>query len=376
MWIKYKNMNDLKAKVVAFYLPQFHPVKENNEWWGNGFTEWTSVGKAQRYFKNHYQPRVPADLGYYDLRLPEVREAQAELAREAGVSAFCYWHYWFGNGKQLLEKPLQEVVRLKKPNFPFCLAWANHDWYNKQWNSKLNILQYKPLMAQLYPGKEDIDAHFHAMLPMFKDERYFRVNGKLFFMIYDIKSFPLFEYFVYRWNELALENDLPGFHFVANTSNINDVKLDLFKKVDAISLSRLYAIWDIDTSLSSHIFAAIRTKFSRLLNHSLNVREYEDAIKKMNIPEYEIDNIYPTIIPCWDNSPRRGPGAYILNNSTPDLFLKHVKQILERISKKKDEDKIIILKSWNEWAEGNYMEPDLRWRKGYIYALKNALLDK
>ena len=124
-----------ETKVIAFYLPQFHPIQENDQWWGKGFTEWTNVAKAKPLYRHHYQPNIPSDLGFYDLRLPEVREAQAELAIEAGVSAFCYWHYWFGDGKQLLEKPLQDVIKTGKPEFPFCLAWANHTWQKKKMES-------------------------------------------------------------------------------------------------------------------------------------------------------------------------------------------------------------------------------------------------
>ena len=189
-----------KVKIIAFYLPQFHPIPENDKWWGKGFTEWTSVGRAKKYFKGHEQPKVPADLGYYDLRLPEVREEQAELAKEAGVSAFCYWHYWFGNGKQLLENPLQEVVRLGKPDFPFCLGWANHSWINKSWNRESQTIVGKVLIQQNYPGKEDVDLHFSAMLPMFKDSRYFRIHDKLVFLIYAPSHFPEFDYFRRRWN--------------------------------------------------------------------------------------------------------------------------------------------------------------------------------
>lgn len=149
----------MKAKVIAFYLPQFHPIPENDSWWGKGFTEWTSVGKAKRYYRGHYQPRVPADLGYYDLRLPQIREEQAILAKEAGIAAFCYWHYWFGKGKELLEYPLKEVVRLQAPKFPFCLGWANHSWYNKSWNSDKQTIIPKLLIEQTYPGKEDIVNH-------------------------------------------------------------------------------------------------------------------------------------------------------------------------------------------------------------------------
>ena len=124
-----------KARVIAFYLPQFHPFKENDEWWGKGFTEWTNVGKAVKLFRNHYQPRVPADLGYYDLRLPIVREEQASMAREAGIEGFCYWHYWFGNGKTLLSEIFKDVLISGKPDFPFCLGWANHSWSRRTWNS-------------------------------------------------------------------------------------------------------------------------------------------------------------------------------------------------------------------------------------------------
>ena len=160
---------DKKAHVIAFYLPQFHPIPENDEWWGKGFTEWTNVGKAKPLFCRHYQPRVPADRGYYDLRMPEVRNAQAELAKEAGIDAFCYWHYWFGNGKQLLEQPLKMVVEQGKPDFPFCLAWANHTWYKKRWNSDVSRFSQEVLMEQQYPGIQDIDDHFYTMLPVFRD---------------------------------------------------------------------------------------------------------------------------------------------------------------------------------------------------------------
>ena len=143
-----------KVKVIAFYLPQFHPIPENDEWWGKGFTEWTNVASAKPLFKEHYQPRIPADLGFYDLRLSEVRQQQAELAKEAGVTAFCYWHYWFGNGKELLERPFDEVVQSNQPDFPFCLGWANHSWMSKNWNIRKSNVVSKTLMEQNYPGKE------------------------------------------------------------------------------------------------------------------------------------------------------------------------------------------------------------------------------
>ena len=229
----------MKAKVIAFYLPQFHPIPENDSWWGKGFTEWTSVGKAKRYYRGHYQPRVPADLGYYDLRLPQIREEQAILAKEAGIAAFCYWHYWFGKGKELLEYPLKEVVRLQAPKFPFCLGWANHSWYNKSWNSDKQTIIPKLLIEQTYPGKEDIVNHFNTMLPMFKDERYFKIHGRLLFLIYSPVDIPNFDQFKTIWNDLAVKNDLPGFYFIANLEDLSLVKKEEIKKYDAISLCRL-----------------------------------------------------------------------------------------------------------------------------------------
>ncbi|MFY8004508.1 MAG: glycoside hydrolase family 99-like domain-containing protein, partial [Chitinophagaceae bacterium] len=150
-------------KPIAFYLPQFHPIPENDTWWGKGFTEWTNVAKAQPLFEGHWQPRLPADLGFYDLRVAETREAQAAMAKQYGIYGFCYWHYWFG-GKQILERPLQEVVQLGKPDFPFCVAWANQTWKGT-WHG---LSSNKVLIEQTYPGKEDYEAHFNAMLPAFK----------------------------------------------------------------------------------------------------------------------------------------------------------------------------------------------------------------
>jgi hypothetical protein len=362
-----------KARVIAFYLPQFHPIPENDEWWGKGFTEWTNVGKAKKYFRGHEQPKVPADLGYYDLRLPQVRQAQAELAKEAGVTAFCYWHYWFGNGKQLLEQPIQEVVRLKEPDFPFCLGWANHSWIRNNWNSEKNPFNHAILIKQEYPDKKDIDDHFYKMLPAFTDKRYFKIHGRLLFVIYKPFDIPDFVYFKTRWNELAHINDLPGFFFVANSENTSNLDNEIYKKYDAISLNRTFSVWKIDQSLKWRFFSRILRNISRIVGYPLNVVTYAKAIQKMDTPAFKEKNIFPNIIPNWDPSPRRGIGSYIYKNSTPNLFKKHVKQTLSHLIDKEDEDKIIFLKSWNEWAEGNYMEPDLKWGKKYITALREAL---
>ena len=176
-------------KIIAFYLPQFYPTPENDEWWGKGFTEWTNVAKAKPLFPGHNQPRVSADLGFYDLRLPTVREEQVRLAKEAGIDGFCYWHYWF-NGRRLLDRVFSEVVESGKPDFPFCLCWANHSWSMKTWDpSRPNKL----LIEQTYPGKNDFEAHFYAMLPAFKDPRYIRHKGKLLFGVFDTRGMTVAE---------------------------------------------------------------------------------------------------------------------------------------------------------------------------------------
>lgn len=211
-------LNDGKIKVIAYYLPQYYPFKENDEWWGKGFTEWTNVGKAKPLFRGHYQPKVPADLGYYDLRVPEVAEAQAELAKEAGLAGFCYWHYWFGNGRTLLEMPIQRVLNTGKPDFPFCFAWANHSWMNKTFGKGGND---KMLMEQLYPGEEDNEAHFYHCLEAFKDERYMRYNNCPIFLIFDSEGLPNAKEFINQWNFLIkkralLKNFISSHTFLMN----------------------------------------------------------------------------------------------------------------------------------------------------------------
>lgn len=357
-----------KARVIAYYLPQFYSIPENDKWWGKGFTEWTNVGKAIPYFRGHYQPRVPADLGYYNLLISEVREAQAEMADEAGVDAFCYWHYWFGNGMQLLEKPLQSVIKSGKPDFPFCLGWANHDWSRKNWNKDESRFSNEFLIKQTYPGKKDIDDHFFTMLSAFSDKRYYTVHGRLLFNIYSADTIPNLKFFIERWQTLAVSNGLPGFYFVSTCRKLEDIAKDPYVMCDAINL-------DLKNNAFFKGSSSMWRKFSYLLPFPVNVSSYSSAIKKWNSPLYMNDKIYPSIFPNWDHSPRSGKSATILHNSTPELFKKHVRNILELISNKEYEDKIVFLKSWNEWAEGNYMEPDLKYGKEYIKALKSVLMD-
>ena len=386
-----RGQDNKKARVIAFYLPQFHPIPENDKWWGKGFTEWTNVAKAKPLFKGHYQPRIPADLGFYDLRLPEVREQQAEMAREAGIEGFCYWHYWFSHDKKLLERPFQEVLQSGKPDFPFCLGWANHNWTNKSWDVGTRKQKEMTLMEMVY-NEDEYRKHFYDVLSAFKDSRYISVDEKPLFLIWSPNDIPSAHTFIQLWQQLAHENGLKGIHFVGIQQNIvnTDIHIKdlllkripnqasmLYKRVldqgfDAVN-SRGYnradlccrTLWDI----------LFRTLAIRLFKYfPISKCNQRKINRKLYTKEDTLENIYPTIMPNWDRSPRSGKKARIYTNSTPEVFAEQVEIALDLVKDKQPEHQIIFLMSWNEWAEGNYMEPDLKFGHGFLDALRKKLI--
>lgn len=392
-----------KARVIAFYLPQFHPTPENDKFWGKGFTEWTNVAKAKPLFRGHHQPHIPADLGFYDLRMSEIREAQAELAREAGIEGFCYWHYWFGNGKQFLQNIFDEVVDSGKPDFPFCVGWANHSWNNKNWNNTRTFSKDFYIAEQTYPGPDDHEAHFYSLLKAFKDSRYIKVDGKLLFYIFAPLDFPDITNFIHQWNELAQKEGLEGFHFVALQESGHFPRMremlcafklglkngqadtfinpeEIFKKVldlgfDGINSRGIhiahYRYNNHFISLIKHIFhSSMLAVFDW---HPVMKYNYKKVSMKMFTEEDKKAYVYPTIIPNWDRSPRAGKRAFIWYNYNPKFFKQQVKLALNLIKDKPEQHRILFLMAWNEWGEGNYMEPDLEYGHGYINALKEAL---
>lgn len=365
-----------KARVIAFYLPQYHPIPENDEWWGKGFTEWTNVGKAKPLFKGHDQPRVPTDLGYYDLRLPIVREQQAEMAREAGVEGFCYWHYWFGNGKILLAEIFDEVLASGKPDFPFCLGWANHKWSRRTWNSSAALYNNQDLMEQLYPGDEDYIEHFNNVLPAFKDKRYLKIDGKPIFLIFEPSSIPDCNHFVSIWDQLAKNAGLKGVYFILHAHDRHAVVGETYKlKADGFTTDHFvqaetkviggYNIYRIKERLKE-----MNHRFVPLLKY-----KYKDIISNWFTEYDRMDNSYPMVFPNFDRSPRAGVKAQIIIESTPDLFKKHVQEALDIVSNRDIDHRVIFLKSWNEWGECNYMEPDLTWGHGYLDALREVIVE-
>ena len=381
-----------KARVIAFYLPQFHPIPENDKWWGKGFTEWTNVGKAKPLFKGHYQPRVPADLGYYDLRMPEVREAQADMAREVGIEGFCYWHYWFGNDKMLLERPFKEVLESGNPDFPFCLGWANHSWTNKTWEVGTKKVKEDFLM-QMHYSVEDYIKHFDYVLPAFKDKRYICVDCKPLFLIFRPLDIPSVKEFIDLWQQKAKDNGLKGIHFVGISPSIdvdNQKTIDVLRRKVKSQGDVLYPkLFDsgFDAVNSRGVFRAellARSLFNIvkryvlrvLFNHFVLAKMPQREINKFLYDEYDkLENVYPTLLPNWDRSARSGKKARIYVDSTPKVFKEQLITALDLLKDKNFEHKILFLQSWNEWAEGNYVEPDLKYGRGFLDVIKDCILE-
>lgn len=358
-----------KARLIAFYLPQFHPFPENDEWWGKGFTEWTNVGKAKPLFPGHYQPKVPSDLGYYDLRVPETRIEQAELAKEAGVDGFCYWHYWFGNGKELLERPFREVLNSGQPDFPFCLGWANESWAAKKWNAEKASTVKKILIEQQYGGADDYRMHFDSYLNAFKDHRYIRQDGKPIFLIYRPLLFNDLTMFMNLWNKWIKEAGVSdGFYFIGQADRDEDVDLIKERGFDAVTVllsSRMQKACS-KRLLIKRILNSIQY---RLLNYP-TIIDYTFCTKYLLSSVDEREDVIPSILSNWDHSPRSGKDAIVLSEQKPESLYEYAKKIFKVVKNK--ENKLVFLKSWNEWGEGNYMEPDLKYGKSNICALKKA----
>lgn len=358
----------MKVRAIALYLPQFHPTPENDIWWGKGFTEWTNVGKAKPLFRGHEQPKVPADLGYYDLRLPDVRKAQAELARQYGIEGFCYWHYWFGNGRKLLDRPFHEVLCSGEPDFPFCLAWANHSWKKKLWNPDGKGDEI--LIEQNYLGDEDYIAHFYDVLPAFKDPRYITIDSKPVFFVFAPFDSPEIKRFIELWRVLAVENGLNGIYFVGQADIVYKQKV-LELGFDAINNVSMLAVFTRQSKLRWFLQQCVM----RLLQRP-RIYAYSAAMKYFSCDEdSEMDTI-PSVYPNWDHTPRSGLKGIVLKGSTPVLFKKQVKIALKRIKDKPEEHRLLIIKSWNEWGEGNYMEPDLKYGCSYLQAFKDAISEE
>lgn len=332
-------------KLIAFYLPQFHEIPENNLWWGKGFTEWTNTKKAQPLFPGHYQPREPYQDYYYDLTDETARKWQAQIAEKYGIYGFCYYHYWF-KGKRLLEKPFNEVLSSGEPNFPFCLSWANEPW-TRRWDGSEDDV----LMAQDYGEEADWKEHFDYLLTAFKDERYIRVDNKPLFLIYRPGSIQKCEEMLQYWQDLAKQNGLDGIYFVKTISGFQIPVVNGFSA--SVEFEPLYTVFH-------HLYFQHTMDYDRIWS-----RIIARTKKEMD------DKTYLGAFVDWDNSPRKRNTGLILKGATPEKFThfltKQIKNALNRNSE------FLFINAWNEWAEGTYLEPDKKYGYQYLEAVKKAL---
>ena len=362
------------VRAIAFHLPQFHPVPENDEWWGKGFTEWTNVVRAKPLFAGHYQPHLPADLGFYDLRVPEVRAAQAELAATYGIYGFCYYHYWF-HGRRILERPVNEILKSGEPDFPFCLCWANENW-TRRWDG----WDREILLEQHYSFEDDV-AHIRGLIPIFEDPRYIRVMGKPLFLVYRVSQLPDPKKTTDIWRGEAERAGLGGLFLVRVESHSQsgdpqeigfDCSLEFQPNLSAELLQKriVRRKWWHRRQLGT----AEPAFYDNL------IYEYEDLARSaLSGPPATYTRI-PCVCPGWDNSPRRKDGGFIFVNSTPELYGRWLREEVDRLRKDDESNhglisprSLVFINAWNEWAEGNHLEPCERWGRAYLEATRQGL---
>jgi lipopolysaccharide biosynthesis protein/glycosyltransferase involved in cell wall biosynthesis len=346
---------NLPAKLIAFYLPQFHPIPENDEWWGEGFTEWTNVVNAEPLFTGHYQPHIPADLGFYDLRLAATRDAQAELAREAGIHAFCYYHYWFG-GKRLLQRPFDEILASGRPDFPFCLCWANEPW-SRRWDGRDNEV----LQPQTYSDEDDRE-HIRWLIPALSDARALTVEGKPLFIVYQARDLPDPARTADLWRRQVRRAGLPGIYLVSVETGWD-------------------AGWDAtDAGFDAKVlFQPQFSTLSTVPRHdadgppTLRVFDYDQAWPVLSNPDPVSYRRYETVCAGWDNSPRTGARGWLLHGSTPEAYEEWLHRAITRAQEQSPDHRLVFLNAWNEWAEGAHLEPDQEHGDAYLQATRRAL---
>ena len=375
-------------KVIAFYLPQFHSIPENDEAYGKGFTEWTNVKKAMPLFEGHYQPRTPMNGNYYSLLEKGVMKEQSNTAQDYGIYGFCYYHYWFKNGKKLLEKPIENMLYEKDITIPFCLCWANENW-SKRWDGGNNEV----IVEQDYGGELDWDLHLQYLLHFFRDDRYIKIDGKPMFIVYKPEIIPKYLTWVRYMRKRILDYGFKGIVIIAQhpnyilkgysrrvfdyfiefepsytrieekIKNVNRIKLKLSRTANDFGLSNI-----LKTIIKSKCNANIANKCQEL-----TIRDYDlDWIRNI-----ERDPICPKMIKGafvdWDNTPRNKRGI-IYRGSTPDKFYSYFLKLINK-TKCTYMKKVIFVNAWNEWAEGAYLEPDEKYGYAYLQSLKKALDD-
>lgn len=369
-------------KIIAYYLPQFHSFKENDEWWGEGFTEWTNVRKATPLFKGHNQPRVPLNNNYYSLVDERTLEWQAELAQKYGIYGFCYYHYWF-DGHMLMERPMEIMLADPKIKLPFCICWANENWTKAWADSSKEVL-----ISQTYGDRSDWIHHFDYLLQFFNDPRYIKIDNRPIFVIYRPEIIPSLREMVTVWDVLAKENGFDGLCLMYQQCNFDlrkDQNGDLFSYEIEYQPGRVKG-WNKNLPLLQQQSVSIPVITRKLLN---------DISLKLNLPlhswssvAYSYDGAWQRILKMmpkdsrtipgafvdWDNTPRYGRKGSLYTGVTPAKFEYYLIKQIEH-AKKDYHAEFLFLFAWNEWGEGGYLEPDTKWGYGMLEAIRNALIE-
>lgn len=375
-------------RIIAFYLPQFHAIPENDEWWGKGFTEWSNMKSAKALFEGHRQPRIPLNNNYYNLLDPKTAEWQVKIAKENGLYGFCYYHYWF-NGHMLLEKPMENMLSNPNINFPYCICWANEGWTNA-WKSDENA---KVLIAQEYGSEREWKEHFQYLLKFFKDKNYIKEDGKPLFVIYRPEICECLNEMLDYWNKLAVENGFKGIAFAYQqvsyylSDNKDESRFDY-----RIEYQPGYARYDMQMVKGGmskkwvklktdirNIAAQIDKKFktniqSKLTKQGLSFEYYDELCEAIINRHGEDKKSVAGMFVDWDNTPRRGSRGRVCLGSTPEKFSRYLKEQILNVRETYKTD-MIFLFAWNEWAEGGYLEPDDFYKFSYLEGLHNALLE-
>ena len=354
----------MSKRIIAIYLPQFHPFKENNEWWGEGFTEWRNVVNARPRYRGHYQPRCPQDLGFYDLRLSQSRIDQANLAKKYGIHGFCYYHYWF-NGKVLMEEPMKGMLECKEPNFPFMICWANENW-TRAWDGRERHM----LIEQKYSEEDDVN-HIKYLLPYLKDERYIKIDGKPVIAIYRSPLLPDVDRTINTWKTEARKQGLEL--YIVRFESANQCGKEYLHSFDASVEFQPISKNGYKYSLFQRVVNTITRKFgwdSYLPTH-INYKRYVDyQLKHQFVNEYKR---FPCVTPMWDNSPRRKKAYFSFKNTKPEYYKRWLAGVLKKFIPYSEDENLVFINAWNEWAEGNYLEPDLKYGRAYLEATKEAI---
>ncbi|MFC1688126.1 glycoside hydrolase family 99-like domain-containing protein [Pseudomonadota bacterium] len=340
--------------LIAFYLPQFYPFRENNEWWGKGFTEWTNVTKARPLFSGHNQPHLPTDFGFYDLRVRETRRDQIEVAKKHGIYGFCYHYYWF-SGKRLLDRPLDEMLADPDSDMPFCLCWANENW-TRRWDAA----EHHILIAQEYQ-KEDSLNFIKSLIPYFSDNRYIRYEGKPFLIVYRPQQIPDPNEAVGVWREYCREVGIGEIHICAALTHGN-MSYKQFGFDSGVEFP--------PHNLVNHDKA---DKLSFFDDFQGFVVDYSEVAGLYLERKYEDDKVFKTVIPDWDNTPRTGNRAVIVLGASPAAYESWLSQTIKSVATRSDSSEdFVFINAWNEWAEGCHLEPDRKFGKAYLEATARA----